>query len=229
MRSCRLRAHRSEHDRAAISRRAPTTATASNAGPELRLRQEQAAVVEEDAAGNRDAVAHLRQRLEHGVVPEQQLQQQRHVADRLDVAGGELAPRSQFFDSRAMPIDEAEDGREHDAEAGDQQRVEQADPEGAAIGRGLRRIGDQRLADVEAGGLVPEAEAGGDVGALRDCRRRCWRRHRRERRSARTARPDRRCCGPCGSLENAARAGAAGRSIDIQPSRPSRGAVARAP
>ena len=60
----------------------------------------------------------------------------------------------------------AENGREYDAESGDQQRVEQTDPEGAAVGRTARRIFDQRLADVEAGGLVPEAEAGGD---LRPC------------------------------------------------------------
>ena len=40
----------------------------------------------------------------------------------------------------------------------------QADPECAAIGR-CRLILDQRLADVEAGGVLPEAEAGRDLGA----------------------------------------------------------------
>ena len=58
--------------------------------------------------------------------------------------------------------------------AGDQQRVEQADPEGAAIGRGRDRIVDQRLADVEAGGVVPEAEARGDMRALPDCSMALW-------------------------------------------------------
>ena len=130
---------------------------------EHRLRQEQAAVVEEAAARNGKALAHAGQRLEHGVVPEQQLQQQRHVADDLDIEAGH--PRHQPVLRQPRDADQkAEDGREHDAERRDQQRVEQADPERAAIGRG-RRIVDQRLADVEAGGVVPEAEAGGDLGA----------------------------------------------------------------
>ena len=89
---------------------------------------------------------------------------QRHVADQLDIAAGE--PRDQPIARQPRDADgEAEHGRQHDADAGDQQRVEQADPERAAEGRRARRIGDQRLADVEAGGVVPEAKAGGDVGA----------------------------------------------------------------
>ena len=60
-------------------------------GWKIGVRREEAAIVEEDAARKRPAVAQVRQRLEHGVVPEQQLQQQRQVADQLDVAGGELA------------------------------------------------------------------------------------------------------------------------------------------
>src|SRR4029077_1120730 len=45
------------------------------------------------------------------------------------------------------------------------------DPERTSEGRGGRRIGNQRLADVEAGGVVPEAEAGGDVSAREIVRR----------------------------------------------------------
>ena len=134
-------------------------------GKELRLRQEQAAIVEEDAARNDDAVAHFGQRLEHGVVPEKELQQQRDVADGLDIAAGEFRHQPILRQPRDAD-DEADDGGEDDAEPGHQQRIEQPDPEGAAIGRGLRVEGDQRLADVEAGGGVPEAEAGGDVGAV---------------------------------------------------------------
>ena len=52
-----------------------------------------------------------------------------------------------------MPIEKAEDGREHDAEAGDQQRVEQPDQEDAAVGVGLA-VGDQRLIDAEARGVA---------------------------------------------------------------------------
>ena len=47
---------------------------------------------------------------------------------------------------------------------GDQKRVEKADPEGTAECRGTGGIVDQRLADVEAGGVVPEAESRGDMG-----------------------------------------------------------------
>ena len=46
--------------------------------------------------------------------------------------------------------------------AGDQQRVEQADKEHPPVGVRLA-VGDQRLADAEARGLVEEAEAAGDL------------------------------------------------------------------
>ena len=49
--------------------------------------------------------------------------------------------------------------------AADQQRVDEPDPERAPVGR-KRRIADQRLIDVEAGGLVPEAEAHRDAARL---------------------------------------------------------------
>ncbi len=164
-----------------------------------RLGQHQAAIVQEDVQRQIVAVARFRQRLEHAVVPEQQLQQQRDVADGLDVDGAIL---------RHQPVlrqpgdadDEADDRGEDDAEAGDQQGVEQADPEGAAVGRGLRVVGDQRLADVEAGGVVPEAEAGRDVRARACARWRCRRRRRQESRRSRRARPERRCREPRGSL-----------------------------
>jgi hypothetical protein len=57
----------------------------------------------------------------------------------------------------------AKRGCKHDAERADQQRIEQADPERAAEGRSACRIVDQRLADIEAGGVVPKAEARRDV------------------------------------------------------------------
>ena len=130
-----------------------------------RVRQEQAAIVEHDTARNLDAVAHLRQRLEHGIVPEQQLQQQRDVPDGLDVTGRGL--RHQPVRRQSGDADnETENGSKDDAETRDQQRIKQPDPEGAAVSRGLRAVGDQRLADIEAGGVEPEAEAGRDLGAL---------------------------------------------------------------
>ena len=45
---------------------------------------------------------------------------------------------------------------------GDQQRVEQADEEDAAVGVGLA-IGDQRLVDAEARGIVEKAKPAGDL------------------------------------------------------------------
>ena len=70
---------------------------------ENRCRQEQAAIVEKDAPADRNAVADIGQRLEHGVVPEQQLQQQRQVANHLDVTGCKLSPAASCCDSRDMP------------------------------------------------------------------------------------------------------------------------------
>ena len=132
---------------------------------EERLRDKEAAVVEEDAAGDDEAFADRRQRLEHGVVPEQQLQQQRQIADGLDVARRRFGHQPVLRQPRNAD-DEAEDGGEHDAEPGHQQRVEQADVERAAVSRGRRVECDQRLADVEAGGMLPKAEAGSDMRPL---------------------------------------------------------------
>ena len=113
---------------------------------------------------NDDAVADVGQRLEHGVVPEQQLQQQREISDGLDIAAGSFRQQPVARQPRYSD-DKAEDRRKDDAEPGDQQRIEQPDPERAAIGRAARRILDQRLADIEAGGVVPESESGRDVRA----------------------------------------------------------------
>ena len=92
-----------------------------------------------------------------------QLQQERYVADQFDIAAGEM--RDQPIARQPRDADgEAENGREHDAEARDQKRVEKPDPESIAESRSARRIRDQRLADVEAGDIVPEAEARRDMG-----------------------------------------------------------------
>ena len=129
---------------------------------EFRPRQEQAAIIENAAARKRHAAAQLRQRFEHRVVPEIKLQEQRHVADQLDIETGQR--RDQPITRQPRDADnEADNRRQHDGDGGDEKRVEKADPEGAAERRGARRISDQRLADVEAGGIVPEAEAGSDM------------------------------------------------------------------
>src|SRR5262249_54568498 len=94
---------------------------------EHRQRQKKTAAVENDAAGYDDALANVGQRLEHGVVPEQQLQQQRQIADDLHVAAGCL--REQPVPRQTRDADnEADDRRKYDTKACDQKRVEQPDP-----------------------------------------------------------------------------------------------------
>ncbi len=108
----------------------------------------------------RDALARPRQGSEHREVPEQDLEQERQVADQLDIAAGE--PGNQPIGRQPRNADdEAEHGRQHDPDPGDQQRVEQADQEDAAIGVGFA-IGNERLIDVESGRGVEKAEAAGD-------------------------------------------------------------------
>ena len=169
VRSWRRRAHRAKTSVATSPNRQRDQHVAEVFG-ELRPRQEQPAIVEEPAAGKRHAAAQFGQRFEHGVVPEQKLQQERHVADQFDIAAGQM--RHQPIARQPRDADgEAEHGREHDADAGNQKRVEKPDPERAAERRRARRIGDQRLADIEARGIVPEAEARGDMRCARDCAR----------------------------------------------------------
>jgi hypothetical protein len=57
---------------------------------------------------------------------------------------------------------EADDRRENDADDRHEQRVRKADPERTTV-TGGRIVGDQGLGDIEAGGVIPEAEARGDV------------------------------------------------------------------
>ena len=101
------------------------------------------------------------QALEDGV-PEQQLQQQRDVAQGFDVEGGQLG--EQPVVRQAADADQgAEDGGQDDADDGDLQGVQDADQQGGAVGVHGGVVGDQRLADGDAGGAAEEAEAGGDV------------------------------------------------------------------
>ena len=131
---------------------------------ENRLRQKEAAIVEKDAAANDYAFTNVGQCLEHGVIPEQQLQKQREVADDLDIAAGNFRQQPIARQSR-YTNEKAENGRKEDADPGNQQRVEKANPEGTAVSGTSRRILDQSLADVEASCVVPESETGCDVSA----------------------------------------------------------------
>ncbi len=125
--------------------------------------QEQAAIIEQGAAEQCDAAAQLGQRFKHRVVPEQNLQQERDIADQFDIAAGQSCHQPIARQPRDADR-EAEHGSKDDAEAPDQKCVEKADPERIAEGGCARRVRDQRLADVESGSIVPEAKARGDVG-----------------------------------------------------------------
>jgi hypothetical protein len=111
-------------------------------------------------AEQRDALARPRQRAQHREIPEQDLEQERQVADQLHIGAGE--PRNEPVGRESRdPDDEAEDGREHDPEPGDEQRIEQPHEEDAAIGVRFV-VGNERLIDAEARRLVEKAEAAGD-------------------------------------------------------------------
>ena len=69
-----------------------------------------------------------------------------------------------------MPIVKPTMVAKHDADHGDEEGIGEPDPEGAAVSRGVGVV-DQRLRDVEAGGRIPEAEAGSDVLPLQIGRR----------------------------------------------------------
>ncbi len=126
-----------------------------------RRRQDDPAIVEKNFAEQRDALARARQRAEHGEIPEQDLEQERQVANELDITAGE--PRQEPIGRQSRNADEeADHGRQHDADPGHQQRVEQAHEEHAAVGVRFV-IGNERLVDAEAGDLVEEAEAARDV------------------------------------------------------------------
>ena len=121
---------------------------------------DQAAIVEEEAAEQRDALPRIRQRGEHGEIPEQDLEQQRQVADQFDIAAGN-ARQQPVRRQPAERHEESDHGGKEDADDRDQQRVEQADEEHAGIGVGSG-IRNQALADVKARRVRQKAEAGRD-------------------------------------------------------------------
>ena len=122
---------------------------------------------EQRAEGQLEAVTRLRQDRQHAKVPEEDDEQRRDVAEHLDIDGADLADQPV---ARQAPDadDEADQRGGDDADHRDQQRVDQADLERTDVGR-IRRIGDQRLADIEAGTFVQETEGdraavGGKIG-----------------------------------------------------------------
>ena len=127
-----------------------------------RLRHEEAALVEEEKIAGVQRLARAGQRGQHRDVPEQQLQQERQVADHLDIDHRHLGDDPVLRQPRDAD-DKAEDRGEEDADRRDDEGVEEADQERVAIGRGRGAVGDEGLVDVEAGGRREEAEARGDA------------------------------------------------------------------
>ena len=123
---------------------------------------EQAARIHEESGAHFDRVAGLRKWGENRIVPEQELKQQRDVAQDLDVDHRYLGDHP--VRGKACDTDqESDDCREEDADDGNDKSIEQADDEGFAIARAGGAEPDQGLADVEAGRDVEEPEAGGDL------------------------------------------------------------------
>ena len=109
----------------------------------------------------RERRARHRKRFQDRIVPEENLQQQRDVAQSLDIDG--RAFRDNKIGRQARGADrKAQQARADNSDSRDQQRIEQADEKRAAICRG-EGIGNQTLVDVEPGALRPEAEIVGNV------------------------------------------------------------------
>ena len=158
-------------------------------------RQHQPAVGKKDAVDRFPAPARRRKAL-HQHVPEQQLQQQRNVAQHFDI--DRRQPRQQPVRRQPRNADQrAEHGRKHDADHRDPQRVDDADEEGARdrCPSGCRGASCRRSACPPRG---RETQSRSRCGGPRDCAACSTTASRRRRRrsppprSARTS-PLRRC------------------------------------
>ena len=95
---------------------------------ERRLRQDQSTAVEKRATWQLQAVAKLRQRFQNGVIPEQQMEQQRDITDDPDVTLRQLRDQPvvrQLTDAD----DKADDCRQRYAEDRNQKGIQKPDPE----------------------------------------------------------------------------------------------------
>jgi len=126
--------------------------------------QEEAAIVEEDEAEDVEAVLRPRQRLQKREIPEEQMQEQRDVAEELDIGRRCRGDEAVLGQARETD-DEADPGREQDADEGDGDGVGQRHQQGGEIGR-LLVIGQERLRDLEARRPRQEIEAGAHAEAL---------------------------------------------------------------
>jgi len=102
-----------------------------------RQRKDHAAIADEDVGQHLPRLARARRADPQYVPPDDELQQQRDVAHGLDIECGQLVDQPVGRQPRDAH-DRAEDGRQHDADAGDAERVEQADQQRPAISVGGR-------------------------------------------------------------------------------------------
>jgi hypothetical protein len=94
-------------------------------------------------------------------VPREQLDYERDVAHHLYV-GGAQAAHQQIARQSAYADQRAEHGGQHDPQQSDAQRIGDTDGERTQVGV-ARRVGEERLTDVEPRGLAHKAEAGADL------------------------------------------------------------------
>lgn len=127
------------------------------------------AVVQEEHAQEVDRVSRVGNRAKNREVPEEDLQQQRNVADHLDVDVGELGDHPVVGKPRNAD-DETDDRCKQHPDERHQESVEDAHDERAAVTRRLA-IGDQRLDDAETGCVFEKSETGGDVLLFQVARR----------------------------------------------------------
>ncbi len=104
--------------------------------------------------------ARVRQRLGDQRVPEEQLHQQRHVADQLDITAAQRFQKDVFRQPEKTDC-RADRRGEHDAEHRHLEGVGEADGErpGVAVGGA---VGERGLADLEAGFAPQECETARD-------------------------------------------------------------------
>jgi hypothetical protein len=126
-------------------------------GIQSRCRNHDSAIVEQREAADMNRLPDGRQRAEHHEIPDEQLQQERRVADELRHRRRHGAQRrilGQASERQAEP----KACRQPDRQCGNDERVQQADEEGAGIAFG-RIERNQAETDVEASGIPEKAEA----------------------------------------------------------------------
>ncbi len=134
------------------------------AGLEQGAGQIEPAQIQVHRAPEIQALARPRQGPQHREVPEKDLQQQRDIAENLDIGGRQAGDQPIARQPRHADY-EAEQGRQRDAQGRYQQGIEQPDHKGAPVAGSLA-VGHQALDNAEPGPVIEKAEAGGNPPAL---------------------------------------------------------------